>query len=215
MMLSQQRVKYPRTPHFSSSPGASQESDAVFSAPDFSLMSSVIITEKMDGENTTLYADGYVHARSIDSASHVTQDWVRAMWATKSYLLPEGWRVCGENLYAVHSLQYSKLASFFMVFSIWDENNQRILWDDMVEWCALLDMTPVPLLYKGVFSEEVFEGLVNNIDLTRVEGLVCCADIKFNIKDFSLYMAKWVRPNHVTSSKHWKHDVIKVNGLQT
>jgi hypothetical protein len=61
-------VRYPRTPHLPWSPGATPDD---VRAGDLSglLGREVVVTEKPDGENTTLYADG-VHARSLDSAHH-------------------------------------------------------------------------------------------------------------------------------------------------
>ena len=60
------RIKYPRTPHFPWSPGATDDDKIL---QDLSVFDKqpVVITEKMDGENTTIYADGYIHARSLDS----------------------------------------------------------------------------------------------------------------------------------------------------
>jgi len=36
----------------------------------------VVVTEKMDGENTTMYCDN-IHARSIDGRHHPSRDWVK------------------------------------------------------------------------------------------------------------------------------------------
>lgn len=44
-------------------------------SPEF-LKGPVVITEKMDGENTTLYRDG-LHARSLDSRHHPSRNWVK------------------------------------------------------------------------------------------------------------------------------------------
>ena len=59
------RVKYPRTFHLPYSPQRG-EGDKVLPSDDIFRGKPVVVTEKMDGENTTLYAD-YLHARSIDS----------------------------------------------------------------------------------------------------------------------------------------------------
>ncbi|MGC5412734.1 RNA ligase family protein, partial [Streptomyces sp. DT225] len=60
------RTHYPRTPHLPWSPGAT--SDDVRMTDLAALAGTeVVVTEKLDGENTTLYADG-LHARSLDSA---------------------------------------------------------------------------------------------------------------------------------------------------
>ena len=70
-----QAVKYPRTPHLPWSPGASQDDVFSLDARHFEGQ-TVIITEKMDGENTTLYRD-YLHARSVDGRHHPSRNWVK------------------------------------------------------------------------------------------------------------------------------------------
>ena len=70
----------------------------------------VVVTEKLDGENTTLYRRG-LHARSLDPRPHPSRDWVKRLQGQIGHLIPEGWRVCGENLYARHSLGYDDLES--------------------------------------------------------------------------------------------------------
>ena len=54
------RIKYPRTPHLPFSPGRSDD-DIGLGKVEFT--GEVVVTEKLDGENTTLYHD-YLHART-------------------------------------------------------------------------------------------------------------------------------------------------------
>ena len=71
------RVHYPRTPHLPWSPGVS--ADDVRAADLAGLAGrEVVVTEKLDGENTTLYRDG-LHARSLDSAHHPSRAWVKSL----------------------------------------------------------------------------------------------------------------------------------------
>lgn len=62
----------------------------------------VLVTEKLDGECTTLYKD-YSHARSLDSNHHPSRDWVKRFHSEIAHNIPEGWRVCGENVFAKHN----------------------------------------------------------------------------------------------------------------
>ena len=113
------KYKYPRTPHLPWSPGFS--SDDVILSDDIFSGREVVITEKMDGENTSIYCD-YIHARSINSGKHPSRDWVNALWGSIKKDIPEGYRICGENLYAQHSIKYVDLESYFYVFSIWNKD---------------------------------------------------------------------------------------------
>lgn len=74
----------------------------------------------MDGENTTMMKN-YIYARSLDSNNHQSRNWVKGLWGEISYKIPENWRICGENMYAKHSIEYNNLESYFLVYSIWDE----------------------------------------------------------------------------------------------
>ena len=99
------RVKYPRTFHLPWSPGMNRD-DRMMENTDVFEGQQVMICEKLDGENTSEYKD-YIHARSLDSDSHPSRNWVKNHWAQHGYEIPEGWRVCGENMFAKHSFLQS------------------------------------------------------------------------------------------------------------
>lgn len=206
------RVKYPRTLHLPWSLGVSSD-DKVLKSTEHFAGKVVVVTEKMDGENTTAYRD-YYHARSIDSRFHPSRAWFAKFHSSFCYSIPEGWRVCGENLYALHSVEYTNLPSYFMAFSVWDQNNVCLSWDDTTEWLSLLDITPVNVLYYGLYDENVISELHEEMDLTRSEGYVVRSADAFHYDDFQNNVAKFVRPNHVQTDKHWMHSVIITNQLK-
>ncbi len=110
-------IKYPCTPHLPWSLGSSSDDTYLFDTSHFE-GGQVVVTEKMDGENTILYRDG-LHARSVDSRHHVSRDWVKQLHGGLAHEIPSGWRVCGENGYARHFVSYEALESYCSVFSIW------------------------------------------------------------------------------------------------
>jgi RNA ligase len=95
-------VKYPRTYHLPWSEGI-QDDDRTLESLDAFAGRRVVVTEKMDGENTSLYRD-HLHARSLDGRHHPSRNWVKQFWSRLRADIPEGWRICGENLYARHSI---------------------------------------------------------------------------------------------------------------
>lgn len=115
------KQKYPRTFHLPWSQGATDD-DKTHSLADIERMfaeQSVVITEKLDGENTTIYWNGECHARSLDSSNHPSRDYVRAKAREiASMAIPQGWRLMGENLYAKHSIGYDRLPGYFVLFGI-------------------------------------------------------------------------------------------------
>jgi hypothetical protein len=202
------RYKYPRTPHLPSSPGAS--ANDIFSTANLE-GKEVVVTEKMDGENTTLYSD-YYHARSIDGRGHESQSWLKRYHAGLAHTIPSNWRLCGENLYAVHSIKYHYLPQYFLLFSIW-EAETCFSWTDTVELASELGVELVPVLYEGVYSAEAVKECIKGLDLSRQEGLVVRIARCFNLDEFSNSVAKWVRSDHVTTDEHWRNKQIAQNCL--
>ena len=208
------RVKYPRTHHLPWSPGITEDDRVLHDLSAFDGQ-RIIVTEKMDGENTTWYRDG-THARSVDGRGHPTRDWCKNLWSTISGEIPEGWRICGENLYARHSIHYQDLSTYFMGFSIWDETNSCLGWDETAEWFQLLGITHVPVLYDGIYSEKIIRSLYDTrTDLEKREGYVVRTARGFSYGEFRRCVGKFVRPNHVATTKHWMfgRTNIETNGL--
>ncbi len=200
-------VKYPRTYHCPWSEGLTDD-DRMHKDMDYFNGKEVVVTEKMDGENTSIYSN-YLHARSIDADSHWTQSYVRQLQGKIGYNIPNGWRVCGENLFAQHSIKYDKLNDFFLMFSIWNDRNECLCWQDTIEWAALLDLKTVPVIYRGIYDENT----IRNCYKLGSEGYVIRLAEKFNYSQFKLSVAKFVRKNHVTTSNHWKFERIEKNKL--
>lgn len=167
----------------------------------------MVVTEKRDGENTTIYPSA-VHARSIDSAFHPSQSWVRQLQANIGYEIPEGWRICGENLYAQHSIPYT-LTSYFEVFSIWDKTNHALSWNATEEWSDLLGLHTVPVLYRGewhgrAFLDELWQHHCQKVLPAEVEGYVVRLSDRIPFTSFQSAVAKFVRPDHVKTDEHWR-----------
>lgn len=203
------RIKYPRTFHFPWSEGV-QSDDKIISTLQHLEGKRIIVTEKMDGENTTLHRD-YMHARSVDSAHHPSRDWIKTFWGNLAHEIPEGMRVCGENLFAKHSIAYDALPSYFMGFSMW--NGETCLdWDTTMEYFELLSIVPVPVLYDGIYDEQKIQALW---DPSRgTEGYVVRVAEAFVYEDFATHVAKFVRANHVQTNKHWRNQEIVPNNLK-
>ena len=204
------KVKYPRTYHVSWSPGKTSDDKTQFDLSSFE-GKYIVLTEKMDGENSTISRE-YTHARSLDSADHLSRHWLKGMWGNMRYDIPEGWRICGENLYAKHSLGYDNLSSYFMVFSIWNEKNECLSISETMEWCQLLNLQFVPVLYHGKFDLEFVKNF--KIDTEKQEGFVMRIVDSFHYDDFNKFVVKWVRKSHVNTDSHWMYNKIVKNKLK-
>ena len=206
-----QRYKYPRTPHLSFSPGVGSD-DLQLDRDRFFINSQVVVTEKLDGENTTLYKD-YIHARSLDSRHHPSRAWVKALQASIGHDIPSGWRICGENLYARHSIAYEDLSSYFYLFSIWNQDNYCLSWAETQEWAEILGLALPKVMYEGLWDEKKIRAIANNLDLDVCEGFVVRKAEQFHYDNFAQNIAKWVRPHHVQSDEHWMYQEVIPNKL--
>lgn len=205
-------VKYPRTYHLPWSEDVGKD-DRIIESLDFFRGQIVVVTEKMDGENTTLYTD-YTHARSLDSPSNISRNWVKQFWSTIRLEIPPGWRVCGENLYAKHSISYKNLDSYFLGFSVWDDKNNCLDWNSTQDWFTLLGIQSVPTLYEGEFDEKIIKSLYTKNDYENKEGYVVRLKDSFHYRNFNKSVAKYVRKDHVRTSEHWIKKSLEPNKLK-
>ena len=206
-------VKYPRTYHL---PWSNLlKDDRMLKSDECFRGKRVIVTLKMDGENTTMYND-FIHARSLNSGSHPTRNLIKGIWSNISYLIDENMRICGENLYAVHSIRYNNLKSYFSVFSIWIEN-ECLSWDETVEYAGVLGLDIVPVIYDGIYDEHLIKAAFEPYKLEN-EGYVIRLADEFKYGDFRKSVAKFVRPEFRqalnNSHGHWISKKIEINGLK-
>jgi len=204
------KIKYPRTHHLSWSKGATFD-DKTLKDDSCFMGKEVVVTEKLDGENSTLAQD-YYHARSLDSRDHASRSWIKNYHTTFQRDIPEGWRVCGENMFAKHSIHYTDLESYFYVFSIWNEDNICLSWDETVEYCKLLNLCHVPVLWRGLYDHNVLDNI--KIDEISQEGYVIRSAMQFPFDEFNTNVAKYVREKHVQTNQHWMHQTITKNELK-
>ena len=212
-------VKYPKTKHFPWSEGQTKD-DRTLSHEEMTRLFSgreVIVTEKIDGENSSAYQD-YLHARSIDGRNHPSRNWLKNFHAKIQYHIPDHWRICGENVFAKHSIKYKNLPSYFLAFAIFDDKNNCLKWDDFIEWCKLLDLTPVPVLYRGIFDEEKIKECYTGNSVYEgsdaQEGYVMRLSDVIPFTQYKDSLAKFVRKNHVQTNHNWMNQPIVKNELR-
>lgn len=211
-----ERIKYPRTYHLPYSQSKTDDDKTLPNDDQFKDM-EVVVTIKMDGENTTIYPDGYIHARSLDGNHYEWQNWLKQyVWNFCGDLL-EGERLIGENLYAKHSIGYKfdDIKESFQVFSLMSENVWVESWDDVVDFCLLHMLNHVEVIYRGVYDKDkIMESFENKKkELAErgqdIEGFVVRNVNGFAYNDFQKNVAKYVRANHVQTDKHWRETWTK------
>lgn len=221
-------LKYPHTPYLSFSPTIEsideyhKNTKLIFNNDDFR-GKSFVATIKMDGENTTMYPD-HIHARSLDSRHHESRSYVKKLHDQIRHDIPRGWRICGENMYAVHSIKYDSLEDYFLVFSIWDSDNECITWKDTVQYSNELGLKTVPVIKaikntsydkRNYFCLVDPDNVIVDTDILKgQEGFVVRNVSSFKYDEFLTNVAKWVRVNHIQTDQHWMSKKVEKNLLK-
>lgn len=170
---------------------------------DLSFLNSleIVVTEKMDGENTSMHSDR-IHARSENSAHHPSRSIVKALHSQIRNIIPENIQIFGENLYAKHSIEYDNLSDFFMTFMFLNKDTNTVAsWDDTLDLCKNFGLKNVPEIYRGKLKnwDKVFKPSSGK----DIEGYVIRVSEEFRVDNFPTHIGKFVRANHVQTDKHW------------
>jgi len=199
--------KYPRTFHFPFSPNISNNDRIIKDISPF-LNKQLIITEKLDGDNTAIY-NGEVYSRSNTStASHESFNIIKNIFAWKTINIKDK-VFYGENLYRVHSITYNNLSSYFYVFNILS-GNIWLPWKNITDICQELDFKTVPYVDKKVFksSTELKDFLLNEINKESIlggirEGLVVRPYDGFFSTSFNSHVGKIVSKSFSNDNINW------------
>lgn len=216
-MLSQ---KYGRTYHFPFSPGTT--SDDRFNHTyweDIQRMETLVHTEKLDGENNCFNQFG-VFARS--HVAPTTSPWtsqLRERWELMKNDLGNI-ELFGENLYAVHSIEYKHIEEYYFVFAV-RQLDKWLSWEEVKFYAAMFDFPTVPeLAIEPIieFKKESFQIEIENWaqeesvfgsfnpftgeDCTR-EGVVTRNIEEYPVEEFIHNVFKYVRKGHVKTDEHW------------
>jgi hypothetical protein len=204
--------KYPRTPHLPWSLGTTKDDKKLQSVDHFTGQ-HVVITEKLDGENTTI-AHNRIYARSIDSKDHPSRHWIKNNFSYLSKTLNPKYRICGENVFAEHSIPYCNLDSYFYGFSVWREDD-CLSWQSTVSFLNQYLIVIAPILYIGIWDELICKSLMKTqTDKGLMEGYVVRCTRSFKSNEFEKNVAKFVRKDHVQTDEHWLEKPLIKNKLR-
>lgn len=198
--------KYGRTYHFPFSPGTTSD-DKIQHDWLSILQHELVITEKLDGENTCLKTDG-VYARShVEPTRNPWAANMRTIWEQVRHDLGS-LEVFGENLYGLHSIEYQRLRYYFYVFAIRD-GDTWLSWEEVNFYANVLDLPVVPVYAQGFFTENsLIQSILTGMNSgsafgETIEGFVCRNVKAFDTTQFSQNVLKYVRKNHVQTDEHW------------
>jgi hypothetical protein len=104
-----------------------------------------------------------------------------------------------------------------MLFGIWNDSNTCLNWDETIEYAGILDIETVPVLYDGIWDEELVLGIAGRLDMKRQEGYVVRLADSFPYGAFRKSVAKYVRAEHVGTGTghHWMAQMVIKNEMRT
>jgi hypothetical protein len=213
--------KYNRTFHVPWSPGATSD-DKIASSIDSLLNKPIVITEKMDGSNTSLEREGCFARTHANAPTHPSFDALKALHAVCKWQIPENIQLFGEWCFAVHSIEYVELPHYFLLFNVRDLNNNTwASWEEVKLWAEEIQLNTVPVLFEGtVTSEKELQQIIDSFMIKPSacggirEGIVVRIQDSFTDQAFPQSIMKCVRANHVQTSEHWKNQEIIKNKLR-
>lgn len=174
---------YPRTPHLWPVPG--RPSRLVLSAAEARrwLCEPVVVEEKLDGANVSLWADGSVQVASRGGAGAMDRGgqlgrlraWAAERSADLRELLAGGHVLYGEWLWLRHGIGYDRLPDWLVALDLWHPDRGFADLMERDERCARAGLVVPPRLFTGVLHDR--ETLLALLGQSRVgpgpaEGLV-------------------------------------------
>ena len=204
--------------HFGFSPGAKNDDRIATSLDEMRLLSKdLVYTEKLDGENTCIKRDG-IYARTHSVVNR--NEWAHHLWGKWATIKNElhGLEIFGENMYAIHSIEYQRLPDYFFVFAIRD-GDLWYEWDEVNYFARYFNFSvvpefPVELIVDSLNALNSQEHIQETVQLfmtmpnfgNKIEGVVVRNRESFTTDEFDHNVLKYVRKDHVQTDEHWtKH----------
>lgn len=178
----------------------------------------IIVTEKLDGSNVGIYKKndqlipltrkGYTALSSPYKQHYLFYEWVMKNQSRFNWL-PDGWRIAGEWLLQVHGTKYDlNFYDIFYAFDIFDSENKRLLYLEMIKILYLYGISTPNLIHIGspIKIETAYKKLQLEFNDDTPEGVVYRCE-RNNEVDF---LAKYVRENK-EDGKYMKEEIFNDN----
>lgn len=200
------KIKFPRTTHLPWSPGYTVD-DVRARWVDSLWGTEVVVTEKLDGENTSVGRD-FVHARSTFGRKSESLGFARNVAAGFQLLLPTNLTLVFENLYAVHGIHYDCEPRLVLIAAYEQRPDGLFVlsWDEITEWGNETGQRVAPVLYRGDFVVPLPSSCFTRQSMLggEQEGYVVRLVGEFPLTEYGTNVFKFVRAGHVAeNAEHW------------
>lgn len=220
--------RFPHTPHLAWLGEGQPRGDKVLDPDDVNqlLTHDLVVEEKVDGANLGFSIDESGTLRAQNRGAYLARESKQPQWkplarwlqpredAIGEALFPD-LMLFGEWCYAVHSVRYTRLPDWFLVFDVYDRATGEF-------WSAArrdalageLGLALVPRLGSGRFDLPRLRALLGTSQVTEgpAEGLYVRRDEGARL----ISRAKLVRREFVQAiDEHWSKKALQANSLAT
>ncbi len=202
-----QHTKHPSTPYLDISQTANEK---VVVTQSF-IGERVTITEKMDGEITSIYPDGSFHARSLDSGAAWQRDVIHSYLSSIVSAMRYDEHFVFENMYAKHTIEYDDLESYLYLLYI-VRGGVVISHEQTRMIASKIGLAMPKVLFSGVFKSRTANEVITGGDFR--EGFVIRTNRSFPYARLGPYTAKYVVSGFAQTDVHWTQSEPKKNKLK-
>jgi ATP-dependent RNA circularization protein (DNA/RNA ligase family) len=219
--------RFPHTPHLIWLGSTLLRGDKILTASEIDqlLATAVVVEEKIDGANIGLSLDeqgilrvqsrgDYLREPYSGQFKHLS-GWLDSHHAIMNFLSPD-LVIFGEWCAAIHSLQYSRLPDYFLLFDVYDKKAARF-WSSerRNEWAERAGVHTVPRVAFGTYSVPSLLALMREAKSHYSDGPAEGIVVRRDDDRWNLIRGKLVQEDFAQAiNEHWRRAPLRWNSLQ-
>ncbi|MDZ4326120.1 MAG: RNA ligase family protein [Pseudomonas sp.] len=223
--MSEPFFRFPHTPHLAWLGTGEPRDDKLLSPGEAKelLAGEVVIEEKLDGANLgiSLGDDGELRAQNRGQYLQPPYTgqfsrlvgWLQAHKAALRDVLTPGRIVFGEWCAARHSLDYTALPDWWLIFDIYERATERFWCTERRNaWATAIGVPTVPELGRGGYTQEQLKHLLDACPSRYRDGPMEGIVVRKQDAQHMIARAKLVRPDFSQAiDQHWRRRGVQWN----
>lgn len=220
--------RYPHTSHIAWLGDGTPRDDKVLTALEAEeiLAHTIVLEEKVDGANLGFSVDSNGAIRAQNRGQYLLRPFTGQFARLNEWLeiheealfedLGESLILFGEWVAAVHSLEYTSLPNYFLVFDVYDRNERRF-WSTARRNALVsrLGLRHIHQLGRGYYRLQSLERMLATTPSAYRDGGCEGIYLRHEDEDWLIARAKLVRPDFVQGiGDHWRSRTLRWNTLK-
>ena len=220
--------RYPHTSHIAWLGDGTPRDDKVLTALEAEaiLAHTIVLEEKVDGANLGFSVDSNGAIRAQNRGQYLLRPFTGQFARLNEWLeiheealfedLGESLILFGEWVAAVHSLEYTSLPNYFLVFDVYDRNERRF-WSTARRNALVsrLGLRHIHQLGSGHYRLQSLERMLATTPSAYRDGGCEGIYLRHEDEDWLIARVKLVRPDFVQGiGEHWRSRTLRWNTLK-